>query len=86
MVGSLSLPFSLISLKTYSIDAILGMDWLAKYKAKLDCAARTIEITQTNGDTIKCYCVGSMPPSANIPHSPEISLYFMEGMEELPLP
>ena len=27
-----------------------------------------------------------MPPSANLPHSLEISLYFMEGMEELPPP
>ena len=80
-VGTLSFPFSMISLKTDGIDAIMGMDWLSKYKAKLDCAARTIQLTQTDGNSILSYCVGS---SAILPQSPEILLYFMEGVEDLP--
>ena len=28
-----------------NIDLILGMDWLAKHKAQLDCAAREIQLT-----------------------------------------
>ena len=51
-VGTLSFPFSMISLKTDGIDAIMGMDWLSKYKAKLDCAARTIQLTDATGDSI----------------------------------
>ena len=62
------------------------MDWLSKYKARLDCGARTIGLTQPNGDSIMCYCVGSKPPSSEISNSPEIQLCFMEGMEELPPP
>ena len=84
MVGHLSLPFSLISLKTDGIDAILGMDWLSKYKAKLDCAARTIELTQPNGESLICHCVRSKSPYDEISNSPEIRLCFLEGMEELP--
>ena len=62
------------------------MDWLAKYKAKLACAARTIELTQPNGDNIICCCVGSKSPSENISLSPEISLFFLEGPEDPPPP
>ena len=54
-VGTLSFPFSMISLKTDGIDAIMGMDWLSKYKAKLDCAARTIQLTDATGDSILSY-------------------------------
>ena len=29
------------------IDLILGMDWLSKHKAHLDCAARQIQLTHS---------------------------------------
>ena len=32
------------------IDLILGMDWLSKHKAQLDCAAREIQLTHSSED------------------------------------
>ena len=34
------------------IDLILGMDWLSKHKAQLDCAAREIQLTHSSNDVI----------------------------------
>ena len=34
------------------IDLILGMDWLSKHKAQLDCAARQILLTHSSEDVI----------------------------------
>src|SRR3954462_7804793 len=34
------------------IDLILGMDWLSKHKAQLECAAREIKLTHTSNDVI----------------------------------
>ena len=34
------------------IDLILGMDWLSKHKAQLDCAARQIQLTHSSEDVI----------------------------------
>src|SRR3954471_4574108 len=34
------------------IDLILGMDWLSRHKAHLDCAAREIQLTHTSDDVI----------------------------------
>ena len=62
------------------------MDWLVEFQAKLDCAARTLELTRADGDIVIYYAVGSMPPDTILPQSPEISLYLMEGMEDLPPP
>ena len=30
------------------IDLILGMDWISKHKAQLDCAARQIQLTHSS--------------------------------------
>ena len=34
------------------IDLILGMDWISKHKAHLDCAARQIQLTHSSVDVI----------------------------------
>ena len=34
------------------IDLILGMEWLSKHKAQLDCAAREIQLTHSSEDVI----------------------------------
>ena len=34
------------------IDLILGMDWLSKHKAQLDCAAREIKLTHSSDNMI----------------------------------
>ena len=41
-IGYWSFPFQLIALKSDGLDVILGMDWLVKYQANLDCAAKAI--------------------------------------------
>ena len=45
MSGSLPCPFQLISLQSDRLDAILGMDWLKKYHAKIDCELNRPDLT-----------------------------------------
>ena len=52
-IGSLSFPYALVALKSKGIDVILGMNWLTKYQANLDCAAKTITVTAPSGDIVK---------------------------------
>ena len=53
ILTSYQLPSSLIALKSDDIDVILGMDWLSKYQAVIDCAARSVTVTHPSGDTVK---------------------------------
>ena len=43
-LGYWSFPFQLIALKSVGIDVILGMDWLVKYKANLNCADKSVVV------------------------------------------
>ena len=52
-IGSLSFPFTLVALKSTDLDAILGMNWLAKYHANLDCGAKTVTVTNASGETMQ---------------------------------
>src|SRR4051812_30203256 len=40
---------SLVVLPRSDIDVILGMDWLVKYKAKIDCPSKTVLLTHDSG-------------------------------------
>jgi hypothetical protein len=40
---------NLIVLESKGIDAILGMDWLSKYKVLIDCAKKSIKMTTPEG-------------------------------------
>jgi hypothetical protein len=51
-IGYLLFPTSLIALKSTDIDVILGMNWLTKYQAIIDCPARSISITDLSGNTV----------------------------------
>ena len=42
LLGEVSLPADLIILDMHDFDVILGMDWLEKYHATMDCFSRTI--------------------------------------------
>ena len=44
-MGDYKFLASPIVLGDSDIDLILGMDWLSKHKAQLDCAARQIQLT-----------------------------------------
>ena len=43
---------SLIALKSSDIDIILGMDWLSKHRAKIDCASKSVELTHPSGKIV----------------------------------
>src|ERR1043165_3911619 len=43
---------SLIALKSLDIDVILGMDWLSRQNAYLDCKAKSVKLTHPSGKTI----------------------------------
>jgi hypothetical protein len=40
---------NLIVLESKGIDAILGMDWLSKYKVLIDCTKKSIKLTTQEG-------------------------------------
>jgi hypothetical protein len=40
---------NLIVLESKSIDVILGMDWLSKYKALIDCTKKSVKMTTPEG-------------------------------------
>src|SRR4051812_11499292 len=46
----------LIVLPRPDIDVILGMDWLVKYKAKIDCPSKTVLLTHDSGAEIWYTC------------------------------
>src|ERR1041384_2303702 len=56
---------SLIVLPRSDIDVILGMDWLVKYKAKIDCPSKTVLLTHDSGAEI-WYTCGSTAGSAQL--------------------
>src|SRR5512142_650567 len=47
-------PFlaNLILLESKDLDVILGMDWLTKFKGVIDCAKRTVTLTNEKGETV----------------------------------
>ncbi|XP_066159882.1 uncharacterized protein [Oryza sativa Japonica Group] len=43
---------NLILLESKDLDVILGMDWLTRHKGVIDCASRTITLTNDKGEKI----------------------------------
>jgi hypothetical protein len=54
-------PFraNLIILGTKGLDVVLGMDWMSKYQGHIDCARKSI--TVTNSDGIQVEHIATMP-------------------------
>src|SRR4051812_37175359 len=74
-------PTSLIALKSTDIDIILGMDWLTRYQAIIDCTTKSVTLTSPAGITVKYWIVGSLSPSAV--SIPEVELYALEVLPPL---
>ena len=55
----------LISLPRSDIDVILGMDWLVKHKAKIDCPSKTVLLTHDSGVEV-WYTCGSTAGSTQL--------------------
>ena len=51
-LGDYKFLSSPVVLGNSDIDLILGMNWLSKHKAHLDCAARQIQLTHSSEDVI----------------------------------
>src|SRR3954466_6995969 len=78
------------------IDLILGMDWLYKHKAQLDCAAREIQLTHSSDDviiyaarddTIRLFALnekGELDPISQIPVVCEYQDVFPEELPGMP--
>src|SRR5664279_5495686 len=79
-IGYMSFPHTLISLKSTDLDVILGIDWLVKYKAQLDCAGKSVTVTHPSGDVVLYRSPLAMPSTSCSPLWPEIALYFMEDV------
>ena len=56
---------SLVVLPRSDIDVILGMDWLVKHKAKIDCPSKTVLLTHDSGVEV-WYTCGSTAGSAQL--------------------
>ena len=52
MLGDYKFLSSPVVLGNSDIDLILGMGWLSKHKAQLDCATRQIQLTHSSEDVI----------------------------------
>ncbi|XP_027178078.1 uncharacterized protein LOC113777243 [Coffea eugenioides] len=65
-VGERKLLGNLISLAIKGYDVILGMDWLARYDAQLDCKRKTVEFRIPGEATLRLDVRGSLASSAMI--------------------
>ncbi|KAK1651366.1 hypothetical protein QYE76_069171 [Lolium multiflorum] len=80
-IGPVWFPTSLIALKSTDIDVILGMDWLVKHKAVIDCAARSIVLTNLSGKSVLYWAPSAISPSARF--TPEAEAYAIEALPKL---
>lgn len=54
-VNSVDLPADLIPLFIHEFDIILGMDWLSRHRAKVDCYAKEVVIESPGRDRVIFY-------------------------------
>ena len=57
-IQGVSFLASLIVLPRSDIDVILGMDWLVKHKAIIDCPSRSVKLTHDSGTDV-VYDIGT---------------------------
>jgi Zinc knuckle./Retroviral aspartyl protease./Retrotransposon gag protein. len=69
-------PFlaNLILLESKDLDVILGMDWLTRHRGVIDCASRTIKLTNAKGEVVTF--------QSPVPRKPGISLNQAAGEEQ----
>nr|ABA96940.1 retrotransposon protein, putative, Ty3-gypsy subclass [Oryza sativa Japonica Group] len=65
---------NLILLESKDLDVILGMDWLTRHRGVIDCASRTIKLTNAKGEVV----IFQSP----VPQKPGISLNQAAGEEQ----
>ena len=94
MLGDHKFLSSPMVLGNSDIDFILGMDWLSKHKAQLDCAVRQIQLTHSSedviiytapDDTIRLFSLnekGELNAISQIPVVCEYQDVFLEELQE----
>ena len=75
-IGGLLFPASLIVLGPSNIDIILGMDWLTAHNAKIDCAAKIVQLTHPSGQLINY--------STQMVHDAENQIYVLNALKGYP--
>ena len=92
-LGDYKFLSSPVVLGNSDIDLILGMDWLTKHKAHLDCAARQIQLTHSSedvivfaarDDTIRLFSLNEKGELDAISQIPVVCEYQDVFLEELP--
>nr|ABA97359.1 retrotransposon protein, putative, Ty3-gypsy subclass [Oryza sativa Japonica Group] len=73
-IQGLIFPANLILLESKDLDVILGMDWLTRYRGVIDCASRTIKLTNAKGEVVTF--------QSPVPQKPGISLNQAAGEEQ----
>nr|AAO37503.1 retrotransposon protein, putative, Ty3-gypsy sub-class [Oryza sativa Japonica Group] len=73
-IQGLIFPANLILLESKDLDVILGMDWLTRHRGVIDCASRTIKLTNAKGEVV----IFQSP----VPQKPGISLNQAAGEEQ----
>jgi hypothetical protein len=59
VIHGVSFRANLIILGTKGLDVVLGMDWMSKYQGHIDCAQKSIAVT--NSDGVQIEHVATMP-------------------------
>src|SRR3954463_12435497 len=70
---------SLIALKSSDIDVILGMDWLSRQNAFLDCKGKSVKLTHPSGKTVNY----TSPRTRNQVHS--LNVLPLPELEDVPV-
>src|SRR3954469_2642795 len=70
---------SFIALKSSDIDIILGMDWLSKHRAKIDCATKSVQLTHPTGKIVHFTSQGSETQLYSLNEHP------LPNLEDIPI-
>ena len=52
-IGKTKFSSDLFSLEMEGLDVILGMDWLGRYKAVIDCEGQSVTLSGPRGEKVK---------------------------------
>jgi hypothetical protein len=59
VIHGVSFRANLIILGTKGLDVVLGMDWMSKYQGHIDCARKSIAVTNSGG--VRIEHIATMP-------------------------
>ena len=79
VINGVDFQADLIILRSQGLDVILGMDWLIKHQGLLDCANRTVTVTNDQGVKVK---FASNPSSAQ---ANQVNCLTGVGLEQVPV-